>query len=172
MSTQTSPRPVHVGIFDTVQQAEGAVSDLLAAGFTTEQITVVCSEEAVKKQFRPYEHQDPAGTNTPAAAATGGVIGAALGGMAAVAGLATGGVVLLVAGGMAMWGGGVVGGLVGAMMTRGVEKELANFYDQSVLRGQILVAAEQADPQLHPTLADADAILRRHGSQPLPLREG
>ena len=58
------------------------------------------------------------------------------------------------------------------MMTRGVEKELANYYDQAVERGQILVAAEQHDPQSKATLERAAQILANHGVEPLSLREG
>ena len=83
-----------------------------------------------------------------------------------------GGVALLAAGGIAMWGGGVVGGLVGAMMTRGFEKELANYYDQAVTRGQILVAAEQDDPHRAVMLEHAAAVFHEHGIEALPLSEG
>ncbi|HTM52621.1 MAG TPA: hypothetical protein VL175_01255 [Pirellulales bacterium] len=174
MATKTKPAtqlPLRVGVFDNVSEADRAVDDLLAAGFTAAQITVVCSEESIKRHFARFEHQDPAGTETPRAAIAGGVAGAALGGLAAVAGAFTlGGAALLVAGGLALWTGGVVGGLVGAMMTRGVEKELANFYDQSVTEGKILVAAE-ADPADQAKLARAAEILAHHGVQPLALPE-
>ena len=166
-------RPIRVGVFDRSQEADQAVAELLAAGFAKEQITVICSEGAVQRHFQQFEHQDPAGTNTPAAALAGSALGATLGGLAAAAGAMTfGGVALLVTGGIALWGGGVVGGLVGAMMTRGVEKELANYYDQAVERGQILVAAEQHDPQSKATLERAAQILANHGVEPLSLREG
>jgi len=166
-------RPIRVGVFDSLQVADQAVAELLAAGFTKEQVTVVCSAEIVQRHFQQFEHQDPAGTNTPAATLAGGAIGAALGGLAAVAGAMTfGGAALLVAGGLALWGGGVVGGLVGAMMTRGVEKELANFYNQALEQGQILVAAEQHDPRSKASLERAAEIFATHGVDPLPLREG
>src|SRR5471032_3139004 len=77
-------RPIRVGIFDSLRDADQAVAELLAAGFTKEQITVICSEEAVQRHFQQFEHQDPAGTNTPAAALAGSAIGAALGGLAVV----------------------------------------------------------------------------------------
>jgi hypothetical protein len=151
------------------------VAELLAAGFTPEQVTVVCSEVAVQQHFKQFEHQDPAGTKTPAAALTGGACGAALGVLATVA-LASiptlGGAALLAAGGIALWGGGVVGGLVGAMMTRGLEKELANYYDQAVTRGKILVAAEQENPSLQAMLARAAEVFQKHGVDSLPMREG
>src|ERR1700752_4318129 len=133
--------PIRVGIFATVPAAERAVQDLLAAGFPSEQTTVVCSDPQKERNFEQFHHQDPAGTTTPAKAIAGGAIGAALGGLTVLAGAAvTGGTALLAAGGAVAWTGGVLGGLIGAMMSRGVEKELANFYDQEVQRGQILVA--------------------------------
>jgi hypothetical protein len=174
MSTSLA-RPIRVGIFDSVRQADEVVSQLLVGGFAPQQITVICSEEAVQRHFAQYEHQDPAGKFTPEAGLIGGACGAALAGVATVA-LATltplGGVALLAAGGVALWGGGVAGGLVGAMMTRGVEKELANYYDQAVARGQILVAAEQEDRQRQAMLARAEAIFNAHGVGPLSMREG
>lgn len=170
---ETPQRPLCAAVVDTVPQADALVADLLAAGFTVDQITVVCSEVAVQDHYAPFEHQDPAGSHTPKAALTGGAIGATLGGLAAVAGaITTGGVSLLVAGGLALWTGGVLGGLVGAMMTRGVEKELANFYDQALTEGKILVAVEVKDPARTSRLDLAGEILARHGEQPLPLREG
>src|SRR6476620_2067112 len=109
MATKAKPAtqlPLRVGVFDNVSEADRAVDDLLATGFTTAQITVVCSEESIKRHFARYEHQDPAGTETPAAAIAGGVCGAALGGLAAVAGAFTlGGGALLAAGGLALWTG-------------------------------------------------------------------
>jgi hypothetical protein len=166
-------RPLRAGVFATVAEADRAVDELLAAGFGKDQITVVCSTKAVQQHFKPFEHQDPAGQHTPAYAMTGGAIGATLGGLAAVAGAVTvGGAALLVAGGLALWTGGVVGSLVGAMMSRGVEKELANFYDQEVTRGNILVAVEVKDPTQQALLARADEIFAGHGTNPLPLREG
>jgi hypothetical protein len=172
-SQSRTERPLRAAVFDTVPDADVAVAALLADGFTAEQITVMCSAEGVQQHYARFEHQDPAGTFTPRATMTGGAIGAALGGLAAVAGaITTGGVSLLVAGGLALWTGGVLGGLVGAMMTRGVEKELADFYDQALTQGKILVAVEVNDPAQLTRLNRAAEILARHGERPLSLREG
>src|SRR4029079_10492339 len=110
------------------------------AGFQKEQITVICSDDTKERYFREFEHQEPAGSHTTAAAATGGAIGATIGGGAAGAvGVATGGLPLLVAGGVGLMAGAVWGGFLGAMMTRGLEKEAANYYDQAVQGGKLLV---------------------------------
>jgi hypothetical protein len=169
-------RPLRVGVFGTVTDADRAVDNLLAAGFDKDDISVVCSNEAVERHFQEFHKQEPAGTYTPASAVGGGAIGAALGGLAAVVGgLATGGLGLLATAGIAAWAGGVAGGLVGAMMSRGVERELANFYQQAVIDGDILVAVEVSeDSSKTPRrdLARASQILAEAGAKPLKLPEG
>ncbi|MBX9791048.1 MAG: hypothetical protein K2Y37_19180 [Pirellulales bacterium] len=132
----------------------------MAAGFTSNEITVVCSDDNKEAAFREFEHQEPAGTYTPVAATTGAIIGATLGGLSAAAGtLVVGGAVPLVSSGLAAWAGGVVGGFVGAMMTRGVEGELANFYNQSVEAGNLLVAVDVHGDDAPHRLREAEAIL-------------
>ena len=169
------PRPIRVGIFDTVEQAEDVVNGLRRAGFSRDEITVVCSDETKEKYFRAYEHEDPAGAHTATATIVGGTIGAVLVGTGvAVATAATGGLALplFVIGPMAAAAGGVLGGLVGAMMTRGVEKEVADFYDQAVTEGRILVAAEVTDPEQSGRLIIAEHVLEEAGAAPVPLSEG
>jgi hypothetical protein len=162
-----------VGVFATVHEAERAVRGLLDAGFTTEEITVVCSDEQKEKYFRAFEHQEPAGTMTPKAVLTGGAIGALLGGIPVLgAAVATGSVVLWVAGPAIASALGVAGGLVGAMSTRGFEKEIANYYQQAVLEGFILVAAQAKGPGPKQQLHRAATILAESGAKPIALPEG
>jgi hypothetical protein len=169
-----SEHRVEVGVFDTVEDARQAVRGLRDAGFTTEQITVVCSDETKERYFREFDHQQPAGTHTPSATIAGGTIGALLGGLSVVVAAAgTGSLALWAAGPITAWAGGVAGGLVGAMMTRGVERELANFYQQAVLDGQILVAAEPDHrARVGPNLDAAAHILADAGAKPINLPEG
>jgi hypothetical protein len=167
------PKPIRAGIFSSVEKAEEAVRRLQEAGFTNEQITVVTSDEGMRRHFSNVKLQDPAGAHTEPAVAIGSSLGAALGaiGMGAV-GLALGGVPLFVAGTYGLLAGGVVGGFVGAMLTRGIETEVANFYDQEVAAGNLLVAVEVDEPEAKPNLADAERILAEVGAKPLPLPEG
>jgi phage tail tape-measure protein len=172
-SPRTQHRPIRAAVLSTVDQTRDAVSRLLAAGFTREQITVICSDDTKERYFREFEHQESAGSNTPAAAAAGGAIGASLGSVATGAlGLAIGGVPLLVAGGIGLMAGAVWGGFIGAMMTRGFEKEAADFYDQEVQAGKLLVTVEQNDARAKPSLADAERIFEEAGAHPMPLSEG
>jgi len=86
--------------------------------------------------------------------------------------VATGGLPLLVAGGIGLMAGAVWGGFLGAMMTRGIEKEAANFYDQEVQRGKLLVTVEEKSNHHGPTVADAERIFAQAGAEPIPLPEG
>ena len=166
-------QPIRAAVFSTVEETKNAVSCLLTAGFTRQQITVICSDDTKERYFREFEHQEKAGSNTPAAAATGGAIGATLGSLATGAvGLAIGGVPLTVAGGIGLMAGAVWGGFIGAMMTRGIEKEAANFYDQEVQRGKLLVTVEEHGEHHGPTLADAERVFAHAGAEPIPLTEG
>lgn len=166
-------QPFRAGIFDTVAQAEEAVQSLLDAGFTAEQITVVCSDELKERHFRAFEHTEPAGTNTPAAAAVGSAVGAAVVGVTTAT---LGSLLSLDAaaamGGAGLWTGTIFGGFVGAMLSRGTENELADFYSQAVQQGRILVAAESHGDNAEAELARAAAILAEKGAEPLPLVEG
>jgi hypothetical protein len=173
MMPQRVERPIRAGVFSTVAAADEAVRLLLAAGFSKGQITVVCSDETKERHFREFEHQQPAGANTPAAAAIGGTVGASLGGIAAgAAGIATGGLPLIVAAGIGIWAGAVLGGFLGAMSTRGLEKEAANFYDQAVSEGKLLVTVEEHQSAIEPSLATAEQVFAEAGAEPLPLTEG
>jgi hypothetical protein len=174
MATDTVvERPIRIGVFADIESAQRAVGRLIEAGFRRSQISVVCSDETKERYFREFEHQKPAGTTTPVVAAAGGALGAMLAGVTIViAAGATGGVALLAAGGVSAWAGGVVGGLVGAMMTRGVEKELANFYNQAVVEGKLLVAAEDEGPNHARMLTRAETIFAELGAEPVALPEG
>lgn len=173
MANTTTDLTMRVGVFSSITAAERAVVGLLEAGFTRGQISVICSDETRQRHFSQFQQQQPAGTNTPLATAVGGAIGAALGGLTALAaGAATGGLALVAAGGAAAWTGGVLGGFLGAMMTRGVERELADYYDQAVTEGKILVAAEAHGRQAGEKLALAANILAQAGAEPVPLQEG
>jgi len=166
-----TPRTIRAGVFSNEDDAFRAVRDLLAAGFTVEEVTVICSDRNVEKRFEAFHHQDKAGEHTPEAAMTGGLMGATLGGLAAVGLVATGGVALIAAGGFAAFGG-IAGSLIGAFMTRGMEKELADYYDQAVVQGNILVAAERKEDSSGASLAEAARILEANGAHAVALPSG
>jgi hypothetical protein len=166
-------RTVEVGVFDSVSSAKSAVDRLLQCGFTVEEITVVCSDETKERWFKEFDHQQPAGTHTAKASLVGGAVGATIGTLAVLgSAVATGSIALWAAGPIFAWTGGVAGGLVGAMMTRGVEKELANYYQQAVIEGDILVAVDETASADAKKLASAAHVFADCGAKPLSLSEG
>lgn len=80
---------------------------------------------------------------------------------------------MAIIGGAGMLTGGVVGSLLGALLTRGGELEAADFYDQAVLDGKLLVVVEQKDGvDAKRKLALAERIFAQSGATPLALPEG
>ena len=173
MDHTESKRPVRVGVFATVPQAARAVQGLLDCGFPKEHVSVVCADHVKAAFFKEYEHDQPAGSTTAVAAGTGAVIGGIAAGLVAVAGVAaTGGVALVVLGPLFAGSGAAVGTFVGAMMSRGVEHEVANFYDQALPKGDILVAAEVAAGDDATMLDRAERVFVAAGARPIALPQG
>lgn len=171
-ATPPLEQPIRAGVFARIADVERAIDALESAGFSRQEILVVCSSKASQEHFGQYAEQ-PAGQNTPAAAVAGGSLGAALGGVSMLAlGAATGGLPLAIAGGAGLLTGGVVGGFLSAMLMRGVEKEAADYYEQAVQQGKLLVAVELEDASDAGRLAKAERILSDAGAEPLPLPEG
>ena len=166
-----TPRTIRAGVFTNEDDAARAVRELIAAGFSSEEVTVICSDKNVERRFERFHHQDQAGDHTPEAAMTGGLMGATLGGLTAIGLVASGGTALLAAGGFVAFGG-IAGSLIGAFMTRGMEKELADYYDQAVVQGNILVAAERKDENAGASLAEAARILEANGAHAVALPSG
>lgn len=165
--------PIRVGVFSHLDAADKAVQGLADAGFTEKQIAVICSDDDTHHERLEHYRQTKPGTVSGASAATGGAIGAILGGLATAGGaVATGGVGLLATGLAAMWAGGVAGGLIGAMSSRGVAKEYADYFDQAVAKGKVLVAVEYHGDDQDAKLAEAERAFEEAGAEPVELREG
>ena len=164
-------RPVCAAVFDTVAEAETAVERLHGLGFTDAEISVLCSDDTKEAHFRRQEHEDPAGEHTAESAAAGGAVGLLLGGFAAIAGAATGGLALVGAGAVVA-AAGATGAFAGAMLTRGEEGELADFYDQGVREGSLLVGVEAGGANAAARLAKAEALFRELNARPVRLRHG
>jgi hypothetical protein len=133
------------GIFHNRAQAENAVDRLVAAGFRTEDISVLLPENVGTKDFAHEKHtKAPEGTATGAAA--GGVVGGTLGLLAGIGALAIPGLGPFIAAGPIMaalagaGAGGVVGGLVGALVGMGIPEYEAKRYEGRVKEGGILMS--------------------------------
>ena len=163
--TEQRQRPIHMAVYDDVPSASGVIQDLRAAGFSPEEISVLCSDEHRERLFQEYAHEEPAGSHSEDALTTAGAAALGLGGAAVLTGLLTSaGTAIFVIGAFA--GVAAVGTFVSLMLTRGTEKELADYYDQAVMEGKILVAVETDDPARQ---QQADKIFRSHGDQPVSM---
>lgn len=173
----TSPqvkKPVRVGVFDDVASADAAVVRLLNAGFGKPEIVVV-APRSVKDHFGDLHAAEPGGEHATRTATTAGTIGGLIGGIVAAAALiGTGAGALVIAGPLvaASSAGILAGGFIGAMMSRGFDKEAATFYDQAIRGGKILVGVQCEGADCRDRLATAERVLHEAGAAPLPLREG
>lgn len=171
MAHANNDKPVRVAVFDRIYKAEQAVEALLLEGFEKDQISVICSDPAKEQHFRTFGGQQ-AGESAPGRAVVGGVIGATLGGLATVTALATtGGMVIAAAGHLvaSFATGGIVGGFIGAMTSRGLDPEAAEYYEQAVEKGKILVVAEDQGDEAPRKLLAAEKRFEEAGAEPVSL---
>jgi uncharacterized protein (TIGR02271 family) len=150
-----------VGVFESRAAAERAVSDLRAAGYRDDQISIIARDERGNTV-----HTDATGHNN---AADGAALGVATGaGVAALGSLAISFGVIPVIGPVLAAGpiaaavlsgaaGAAAGGIAGALIGSGIPEEDARFYEEQVKAGRYVVTV-QGD-----RANDACAVYTRHG---------
>jgi hypothetical protein len=133
------------GIFPSRSAAEVAVDQLLSAGFSNDDVSVLMSDTEGSKEFASEKNtKAPEGTTTGVIG--GGTIGGTIGLLAGLGALAIPGVGPLIAAGPIMGAlaglgiGGAVGGLVGALVGMGIPEYEAKRYEGRVKDGGILVS--------------------------------
>jgi len=134
-----------IGLYDRLEDAQNAVSDLVSAGFPRENISIVAADTEGK--FKTYVGESS--TEGGEGVATGAGVGAAIGGLGGllvgIGALAIPGIGPVLAAGpiasalVGMGVGAVTGGLIGALVDAGVPEEQANLYAEGVRRGGTLV---------------------------------
>ena len=133
------------GIYPTGLSAERAVDSLIAAGFTSSDISVLLPDDSSTRDFA--HHKDTkAPEGTTVGVTTGGVIGGTLGVLAGIGALAIPGLGPFIAAGPIMAGlaglgvGGAVGGFVGALVGMGIPEYEAKRYEGRVKGGGTLLS--------------------------------
>jgi hypothetical protein len=133
------------GIYKSTDSAERAVDTLIAAGFSSDDISVLLPDDESTRQFaHQKETKAPEGTAT--GATVGGVIGGTIGVLAGVGALAIPGIGPFIAAGPIMAGlaglgvGGAVGGLAGALVGLGIPEYEAKRYEGQVKDGGSLLS--------------------------------
>jgi hypothetical protein len=141
----TSKKMAVFGIYPSADHAERAVDALMAAGFTSPDISVLLPDTQSTQAFA--HHKDTkAPEGTAVGVTAGGAIGGVLGVLAGIGALAIPGVGPLIAAGPIMAGlaglgvGGAVGGLVGALMGMGIPEYEAKRYEGRVKGGGTLLS--------------------------------
>src|SRR6202140_2217193 len=136
-------------------QAESIVEQLLSAGFSNNDISVLFPNKEGTKDFA-HEHNTKAPEGAIAGAGTGGVLGGTVGLLAGIGALAIPGLGPFIAAGPLMAAlsglgvGGAVGGLVGALAGMGIPEYEAKRYEGRVKNGGVLLSvhcdtSEQVD---------------------------
>lgn len=133
------------GIYHTRNQAERGVGDLLAAGFSNDDISVLLPTTQGTKDFA-HQKNTKAPEGTAVGVTTGGAIGGTLGLLAGIGMLAIPGLGPLIAAGPIMAAlaglgvGGAVGGLIGALVGMGIPEYEAKRYEGRVKEGGVLLS--------------------------------
>ena len=133
------------GIYSTPLAAENAVDELVQAGFSNEDVSVLMSDVDATREFA-HEKSTKAPEGTAVGATTGGIIGGTFGVLAGIGALAIPGVGPLIAAGPIMAGlaglgvGGAVGGLVGALVGLGIPEYEAKRYEGRIKDGGVLLS--------------------------------
>src|SRR6201991_2401325 len=133
------------GIYKSNTAAEAAVDQLVAAGFSNQDVSVLMADRKGSKDFAAEKNtKGPEGATT--GVGVGGAVGGTLGLLAGIGALAIPGVGPLIAAGPIMGAlaglgvGGAVGGLVGALVGLGIPEYEAKRYEGRVKDGGVLVS--------------------------------
>jgi len=149
-----------VGLFARRDEADAAIRDLKAAGFTDGQVGV-----ALQDRVEQGDLLESSATSEAEGAATGAVSGGIVGGLIGLLGsLLIPGVGPILVGGVlasTLAGAGIgaaTGGVIGALMGMGVPETDARHFDQGLRAGNALVTVNAG-----PRTEEALAILERNG---------
>ena len=158
--TARSDSPQVVGIFTEWHQAEQAIRDLKAAGFTEDQIGV-----AMRDRDEQQDLIEGSGSQAAEGAAKGAVSGGIVGGLVGLLGsllipglgpIVVGGVLASTLAGAGI--GAATGGLVGALIGLGVPEEDARHFERGIKGGGTLVTVDAGARTV-----EALDILNHHG---------
>lgn len=171
-------RRIASAIFDTRAQAQRAVMELINAGISERDISVLHQDSDKHRDTGHHddEHRDHS-DNKASGAAKGAGIGAGVGALAGLAALAIPGVGPFLATGAVAETLGIIGsaaatsavvgaaagGIAGALMEYGVSEEDARYYDRRIHEGGVWVGVDTSNSAADPMTVER--ILRDAGGQ-------
>lgn len=141
------------GSFNDLASAERAYHLLRERGYADDEISIIMSEDSMKKYFSDKEKGESqfgnkAAEGAGAGAGIGGAVGAAAGIIVALGtSVVVPGLGFIVAGpiaaGLAGAGaGGITGGIIGALIGAGIPKERAEKYEKGIKEGNIVIGVQ------------------------------
>jgi hypothetical protein len=155
------------GIFERRSGAEKCVDALLAAGYRSDDISILMPDQASTRELASEKNtKAPEGTTTGATA--GGIVGGTLGLLAGIGALAIPGIGPFIAAGPIMGAlagvgsGAVVGGVIGALVGMGIPEYEAKRYEGRVKNGGILLSVHCDNSQWTDR---AKEILKQQGAE-------
>jgi hypothetical protein len=155
------------GIYHTQLQAERCVDDLITAGFSSDDISVLLPQSQGTRAFA-HEKNTKAPEGATAGVTTGGAIGGALGLLAGIGLLAIPGAGPFIAAGPIMsalaglGAGGAVGGLIGALVGMGIPEYEAKRYEGRIKEGGVLLSVHC---NTSGKIVQAKDVLKQTGAQ-------
>ncbi len=155
------------GIYHTKEQAERCIDDLLTAGFSNDDISVLLPDSNSSRSFG-HEKNTKAPEGATAGVASGGVLGATFGLLAGIGVLAIPGIgPLIVAGPIiaalaGLGAGGALGGIIGALVGMGMPEYEAKRYEGRIQEGGVLLSVHCDSAS---RISRATNLLRHTGAQ-------
>lgn len=158
-----------VGFFRTVTQADRAVRNLLAAGFSKEQLAVICPQDCKDHVTCDMPRAEQPGAHAAATIAEGAAAGAAIGGIAVAAtAIVTGGIGALAAIPVLLGGGALAGSFSSLILAEGYKNGVEQFFTDALRDGNVVVGVEVQGTDRSARLAEAESILRQAGAEAPP----
>ena len=150
-----------IGVFNSRDQAEKAVSDLRSKGFENEISIIAKDESGGTRTDRNSEMFG--GDSITDGTATGGVLGGIAGLAIGAGALAIPGLGPIIAAGpiAGLLSGAATGGIAGGLTDWGIPEERGKYYEGKVKEGNIVAAVKTDDSKID----SAAEVLRRHGAQ-------
>ena len=152
-----------IGLYDRLEDAQNAVSELVSAGFQRENISIVAADTEGKFKTYVGTSSEEGGDGVATGAGVGAVVGGLGGLLVGIGALAIPGIGPVLAAGplasalIGMGVGAVTGGLIGALVDAGVPEEQANLYAEGVRRGGTLVKVTSPEDRVE----EANRIMDR-----------
>jgi hypothetical protein len=157
------------GLFHSRESAELASDELVKAGFSRDDISLLMSETTRGREFG-LKKSTKAPEGAAAGATVGGVLGALAGGLVAAGALSIPGLNIVAAGPIVaalagLGAGAATGGVAGGLIGLGLPEHEAKFYKDEIERGGILVGVYAHDDRakLAREILDAAGAERVHG---------